>query len=246
MKRSSIITAIIFAAGSLCANAQLVMDTSEPERVFNIGARIGVNTSNLSNNMQSVVSGIHSSANEWNAGFTCGAIVDIKIRNYLAIQPGFFFETQSNGFQRVHVIENDDTHVSIVDGDHTSAYFKIPILASFRLLLRHNLEWQIEAGPYFSFGLWGNEKYTSLVSGQPATEQRYKRSYFGDNGIVESYDWGFKMGMGLLFQERWYVGIHYEAGCRNVLKSNAYSDNLIYSNLSGHNKTWDFTIGYNF
>lgn len=246
MKRLSVIIAAILALGTMHGNAQLRIDTSNATRPFNIGVRIGANTSNLSNNMLDVVPSIHSSSVDWKAGFTGGAVVDILMRNFFAIQPGLFFETRSDSFQRVTVIEGDATHMSVTEGDHSSSYLKIPVLASFRFMIGSTAEWQIEAGPYFSFGLGGNEKYSTLVSGQPATERRYKRSYFGSDGIVKSYDWGFKMGMGLLFKEHWYAGIHYEAGCRNVLKSNAHSDNALFPDLSGHNKTWDFTIGYNF
>ncbi len=246
MKRLSVIAVLLCSIWAVSANAQLAIDTSEAVRPFNVGVRIGANTSNLSNNMLDVVPGIHSSAVDWKAGFTGGAVVDIVMRNFFALQPGIFFETRSDSFQRVTVIEGDATHMSVTEGDHSSSYLKIPVLASFRFLIGSDVEWQIEAGPYFSFGLGGNEKYSTLVAGQPATEQRYKRQYFGEDGLVKSYDWGIKMGMGLLFKPHWYAGIHYEAGCRNVLKSNAHSDNVLYPDLSGHNKAWDFTIGYNF
>jgi len=246
MKRLTVITSLIMSLAAMQASAQLSIDTSNSDRPFNVGVRVGVNTSNLSNNMLDVVPGIHSSSVDWKAGFTGGVVVDIKMRNFFALQPGFFFETRSDSFQHVTVTDGDVTQMEIVDGDQSSSYFKIPVLASFRFLIGSNMEWQIEAGPYFSFGLGGNEKYSVLTAGEPDSGSRYKRPLFGDDGFVKSYDWGFKMGMGLVLMEHWYVGIHYEAGCRNVLKSSAYASNISFPDLSGHNKAWDFTIGYNF
>ena len=247
MKRLTLITtSVIMSLAAMQAGAQLTIDTSNTDRPFNIGVRVGANTSNLSNNMLNVVPGIHSSSVDWKAGFVGGVVVDIKMRNFFALQPGFFFETRSDSFQRVKVTDGDVTHMEIVDGDRSSSYFKIPILASFRFMIGSNVEWQIEAGPYFSFGLGGSEKYSLLTAGEPDNGSLYKRPLFGDKGFVKPYDWGFKMGTGLVLMEHWYVGIHYEAGCRNVLKPNAHASNTSFPDLSGHNKAWDFTIGYNF
>lgn len=246
MKRLSVITAVVVSLGTLSANAQLSIDTSDAVRPFNVGVRIGANTSNLSNNRLDVVPGIHSSSVDWKAGFTGGVVVDILMRNFFALQPGFFFETRSDSFQHVSVMDGDAAQMEIIDGDHSSSYFKIPILASFRFMIGSDVEWQVEAGPYFSFGLGGHEKYKLMVSGDPVQDKTYERDIFGNDGFVKSYDWGFKMGMGLLLKEHWYVGIHYEAGCRNVLKGNAHTTDTYFPDLSGHNKAWDFTIGYNF
>jgi hypothetical protein len=226
-------------------SAQLVLDTTVPTNPFGVGVRVGVNTSNLSNNMQDVIPGVQLSTVNWKAGFDGGAVVDIKIRNYIVLQPGFFFETRSDKFQRVTVIGGESTDMMLTEGTHTSTYFKIPVLASLRFLIGYGTEWQIDFGPYFATGIGGNEKYSTIIAGEPIVETRYKRSYFGDDGIANSFDWGFKMGMGLAVKRHYYVGIHYEAGCRNILKPTAYTIGR-YPTLSGHTKAWDFTVGYNF
>ncbi len=245
MKRIFGIISVLVCLCAASAHAQLRIDTSDAERPFNVGVRVGLNTSNLSSNQLDLVPELHSTSVDWKAGFTGGVVVDILMRNFFALQPGFFFETRSCAFSHVQQIGSPEA-LQLMEGTQSSTYFKIPILASFRVLVTDDIEWQMDFGPYFSFGLGGNEKYTYVSPGQEYHGKEFKRDYFGDKGFVRSYDWGFKMGMGLNVMRHYYVGIHYEAGCRNVLLPNAYNPEPALYGLKGHNKAWDFTIGYNF
>lgn len=244
MKRLLCMLCVLVACASI-AGAQLRIDISDAERPFNVGVRMGLNTSNLSSNQLDLVPDLHSTSVDWKAGFTGGVVIDIIMRNFFALQPGFFFETRSCSFSHVQQI-GDPARLQLMEGTQSSSYFKIPILASFRVLVTDDLEWQMDFGPYFSFGLGGNEKYTYVSPGNDYHGREFKRDYFGDKGFVRSYDWGFKMGMGLSVMKHYYVGIHYEAGCRNVLLPNAYNPEPVLYGLKGHNKAWDFTIGYTF
>lgn len=246
IKRLLTVVAALAMIGSQAVKGEMRLDTSDAVRPFNIGVRVGLNTSNLSSNKLDLVPDMASSSVDWKAGFTGGVVVDVMLRNFFSLQPGFFFETRSCSFQH---IENPEgaTSVNVVEGSRSSSYFKIPLLASFRVLLSDDVEWQLDFGPYFSFGIGGNEKYSTLEPGNPSARPvSYKRPMFGDNGFVRSYDWGFKMGMGLNLFSHYYVGVHYEAGCRNVLLPNAYTGSPVLYGLKGRNKGWDFTIGYNF
>ena len=80
------------------------------------------------------------------------------------------------------------------------------------------------------------------MGGVNVAEYSAETDYFGDEGSYRAYDWGFKMGFGLLIKEKYYVGAHYDAGCRNAHRYNPYAD----KEVSGRNKAWNFTVGYNF
>ncbi len=79
--------AIFVATGIMSASAIGPLDTGTPSRLFSLGARIGINTA------KSTIR--NPQFNQWNntswgTGFEIGAVVDINIRNYIAIQPGAF------------------------------------------------------------------------------------------------------------------------------------------------------------
>lgn len=231
------------------------LDTGNPEKPFALGVRVGANCSNLSNNYTSSMYNVTSSDNQWKAGFMAGVVFDLNIKKYLVLQPGFFFETRANDY-RLTMVDRDMPSVTDVNGSYSSTYFKIPLVMSFRLQFTPKVEWQVDFGPYFQFGLGGSEKFNVYSLSAPektddagfpyvevnTVDGRYKRDYFGGDGFVRDYDWGFKMGTGMLLMEHYYVGIHYEAGCRNVMKPVEGSRR----DVNGHNKAWDFTVGYVF
>ena len=74
---------------------------------------------------------------------------------------------------------------------------------------------QIDFGPYFAWGFGGANKYT--VYGTSDTEptapqvigRDFKSDCFGDKGMVQTYDWGLKMGLGVLVMQHYYIGAHY-------------------------------------
>ncbi|MDE7407727.1 MAG: PorT family protein, partial [Muribaculaceae bacterium] len=215
----AIIAAVIMYVS--VASAQLMIDTSDAKKAFGFGVRFGLTTSNLSSNQADLTPILHSTDVDWRTGFTCGVTMDIMLRNFFSLQPGLFFESRNCSFQ--HIEDGENGYFNIQKGDQSSSYFKIPIIASFRFLLDKQVEWQIDFGPYFSFGLGGSEHYHYINPAHPNYGYEFKRDYFGDKGFVRDYDWGFKMGTGLCVMDRYYVGVHYEAGCRNVLRSNAYN-----------------------
>lgn len=246
MKKFLCSIAVMLAAAAPASQA-IELDTGNPERPFAVGVRVGANCSNLSSNYTSSMWDVSTFDSQWKAGFMAGVVFDLNIKKYLVLQPGFFFETRSNDYLMVK-INKDEPSMANWNGSYSSTYFKIPLMMSFRLALTPTVEWQTDFGPYFQFGLGGSEKVDiySLSAGDPAElkiiDDRYKRDYFGGDGFVRDYDWGFKMGTGMVLMQHYYIGIHYEAGCRNVMKPVEGSR----SEVNGHNKAWDFTVGYVF
>lgn len=242
------ITAIIAAAMlaiPAASSAQALIDTGTPSKVVQAGIRVGFNTSNLTTNYDEAFPEIAWNHTQWKQGFTIGAAVDINLKNYLAIQSGFYFKSRNSDF---HYLLNE-TSLRAIDGHWGAYYFEIPLLLSFRLGVAELAQAQIDLGPYFATGFGGKVNYTlyqsesSLLDGSHSVvAYESKGDYFGDHGIANRFDWGLKFGLGFLVMQHYYIGAHYNFSCKNILKDVPDAA----KRPKGHNKAWTFTLGYNF
>lgn len=252
MKKVLLPSVLAIAAAVPSASAQFVINTAEPESVVHIGVRAGVNVSNTSSNEQGFMSdNIYMRIPHWKPGFSAGAVVDLRIRECFAIQPGVFYSTRAYGFDRCSITSPDKntSTVNTTSADLTSRYIEVPILLSFRVNMSRNFQLQFDFGPYVEWGLGGKEKYT--VTTYPSKNvQKIERDYFGDDNLSKKFNWGFKMGVGFEIDRHFYVGAHYMAGCRNMATLNSCTDPAAAQDLKAavnlRNKSWQFTVGYNF
>lgn len=192
---------------------------SDSNNIFDLGFRIGFNTSNQTRSGDNMLLNLDS----WGTGFNAGVIADIKITNAWAIQPGVFFESRSNNYSYIHILHSEYGHTRYTN-------FTIPVLASYKLHLNSNTHLSFDLGPYFQFGVGGSDKGTSING-----NINYEDGYYDKRN---KFDIGIKIGGGLHFLSNMYAGVHYEAGLRDVWKKE-YAD-------GGRRKSWVFTIGYDF
>ena len=172
--------------------------------------------------------------NSWGTGIEAGVVLDLNIREFFAIQPGFFFESRSGNYAYsenfVNVKNEDDNFTQL--GHLRSYNFVVPVMASFRFNIADNLRWIVEAGPYAQFRLHSSDSDKIQVIDQPTPQSPLKvnmaKSRFSDFGL--------KIGTGLSLDEHYYLGIHYLAGATSVWKEPE----------GGLNKAWTFTLGYDF
>lgn len=245
MKRGLIVLAMCVAIVSV-ATAQTIIDKSEPERRFEVGVRAGFNTSNVSNNFTEAVTDMKWAHNNWKSGMTVGAVVDININNCFAIQPGLYWQSRRSDYQNL-TLNKVGTSLSCIEGERHSNFIQIPILVSMRFTFSPAIKAVVDVGPYFAHGFGGKDEYDvystqgNSMGGVNVAEYSAERDYFGDEGSFRAYDWGIKMGCGLMIK-KYYVGVHYDASCRNAHKYNPYA----LKEVSGRNKAWNFTVGYNF
>lgn len=207
----------------LSANAQF-MDTGKPENFFRLGVRVGLNMSNVSAGGPAFT----WNDNSWGTGFEGGIVAEMSIREWFQIQPGIFYQSRSNNY--THILgSGPDQQISV---GHTLYYaFYIPVMLQARFNVTQRLRWSIEAGPYISFGLGHNDNGLRI---EPSPQEPFDMGYFDRHEQVVG---GLKLGTGLELNEHYYLGIHYMAGFGNAWK--------VYG-MSGHNKAWTFTLGYNF
>lgn len=228
---------IIAASASIPACAADFFDTSIPEKQFSIGLRFGVNTTN-----RNVASDTFNewNCNSWGTGIDAGAVVDINIRNYFSLQPGFFYESRSGKY--AYACQYDDaegTPVALSQfGRFRSYNFTIPIMAAFHFNITDQLRWNAEIGPYVQIilknSLGDGFIYPSPAApetGLPSAPDGFSRAE------ASNFDFGFKFGSSLTILDHYTVGFHYMAGWLDVWKDSA---------LGGRNKGWVFSIGYDF
>lgn len=224
--------ALALATLILPAKAEDFFSTDDPDQLFNVGVRLGFNTSNrtVSNSVANIWN-----QNSWGLGFDAGFVADINIKDYISIQPGFFYESRSGAFAyQGSAYDPDGTHyVKTQVGKGREYLFTIPILASLHFNIMDNVRWNVEAGPYFQFKLKSTFDHKFDYPWPTSTGGI---EYLGDVKTARA-DIGLKMGMGLDLYKKYSVSVHYLAGLArpwNVGK------------LGGHNKAWLFTIGYTF
>lgn len=225
--------ATLLGAGTV--KAQPFFDTSDAAKFFTLGGRIGFNTSN-----RTFPGGSYSNMTftSWGIGFNAGVIANLNFKEYLTLQPGFFFESRSGNLVNIvdyytgtsNTSANRETHY---EKDHLRAYyFTIPVMGIVHFNIAENIKWNVEFGPYLQIGLSESGQNDVAIFYRMPQGIAYNYYYAKHRG----FDVGFKMGTGLNIFEHYYIGVHYLAGMCNAWKDPA----------GGHNKSWMFTIGYDF
>lgn len=226
------IMAAILSLGALSAYSADLLDTEPAEKLFNLGVRIGVNSSNRTFPSEKFSSW---NVNNWGTGFNAGVVVDLNMREYISIQPGIFFESRSGHYSYSEEYVNQKNEMDyFTQLGHIRTYnLLVPVMASVKLNIADNLQWLIEAGPYVQFKLHSSDSNKIQVIDQPTPTSPLKVEYAKSNFA----DWGFKLGTGIRLDKHYSFSIHYLAGLGNVWKSPVEG---------GSNKAWTFTLGYDF
>lgn len=242
MKLKAFCTAI-FAILSISASAQSFFSTEDPDKLFNLGVRVGVNTSNVTvgqNTLYKTSMKNEYNVNSWGTGFDAGIVADLNIKDYISIQPGVFFQSRSGEFAYVTPYFEDKTTYLIQAGHWNSYWVSVPVLASFHFNVTSNIRWNVDLGPYIDFNI-GSKRVNrvALTSGL---------GYISDNYLFnqkpKAYDAGVKIGTGFEFCRHYYIGVHYMAGLTEAWKDLKTEDTK--QTFGGKNKAWTFSIGYNF
>lgn len=231
--RKSIITFCLAMASTASLPAADFFNTGAPDNLFNIGLRAGVNTTNVTINKDVFDTW---SSNAWGVGGNVGVVADINFRDYISVQPGFFFETRSSKYTYISrtSISTEGTEYLSQFGNIHAYNFTIPILGCVHFNLSDDIRWNVEFGPYFQIVLKnkvsGQINYP-LYSASDALPQNYART------TPTKFDFGFKIGSSLKVLDHYLVGFHYEAGCLKPWDNGS---------LGGRRKGWVFSLGYDF
>lgn len=226
----------LVAAVSAWGAKPAFFSTEKSDNLFDIGVHLGINTSN-----RTMAKAVFDewNVNSWGTGFDIGATVDVNFRDWLSIQPGFFFESRSGNFAYCSSIpESGGSKSYFTQLGHGRSYnFTIPVLAAAHFNLTGDVRLNAECGPYLQFGL--NNTFNN--------KSNYPLSVLADGAAVapegwgtaktRSFDFGFRFGTGITVMRHYNFAVHYCAGWLNVWNP---------SELGGRNKAWTFTLGYLF
>lgn len=227
-----ILSAAVICAAPSVSQARDFFDKGPAQDLFNVGVSLGFNTSNKT------FSDAYFRAynvNNWGLGLDLGATVDINLRDWIAIQPGFFIGSRKGNYayvQKYIPIGGVDEEVSTQLGKYKSYNLTVPLMASVRFNVTDRIRWSVEAGPYAQFRLHANDK--GKISVIIKSSER-PGDYLVAKAHGSKLDAGFKIGTGLTFNRHYSVFAHYLAGANYVWKAPVQG---------GHAKQWLFTLAY--
>lgn len=227
MKKLLIVIACVLAAVN-GVNAQGV----------NFGVRAGMNVANAGGDFKDEMKDVDFKSR---VGFHVGVIADVELSEKFYLQPGLYFTTKGLKFE--------DKEGMGYEEKYNLNYLELPILASYRFNLSDNVQWQINAGPYFAVGVGGKVKGTDFDG---SDKFEYKYDAFGvadedsdeEKGGLKRFDAGLSFGTGITYNKI-YFGIKYDLGLANIADKKAWTD----ENGKGQkirNRNFAISVGYTF
>lgn len=236
--RNYLLSALLIAVSG-SASASDFFSTEKSDRVFSLGIRAGVNTSNRTVASKSMEG---YNVQSWGTGTDLGIVADLNIREYISIQPGIFFESRSGNYTFVTPFSDAEDVNYVTQAGHLRSYaLTIPVLASFHFNITDDIRWDVDFGPYLS-----------VVLGSDLSDKALTSTYGSPTPVTPVFsqkpagtDFGLKMGTGLRILGHYYVGVHYQAGMTGAWKDLRIDDHNTFS-YGGRTKAWVFSIGYDF
>lgn len=231
MKKLLIFILIAISCHTTQVFGQKFFDTSDVAKFFTLSGRIGFNTSN-----KTFPAGHYNlwNKNSWGTGFNVGVLANLNFKEYLTLQPGIFYESRSGDFAYLTEYLNYagavDTHYEM--GHLRGYYLTIPVVGVVKFNLAENIKWMVEFGPYLQFALKQTGQNNVKVLYRNPQSNNYMTYIAKQNGV----DFGFKLGTGLRVFSHYYIGVHYLAGACHTWKEPS----------GGKNKSWEFSVGYDF
>ena len=202
-----IISIIALALVGLHVQAQSLWDKSAPDDRLTFGLRAGVNFAT-------------TDADEANSTVT------------FSISSGLYIVEKGFKGNYPELTRNVTVPYSDTKSYLTATYLQIPVMASWRIEAPSGVQFHINVGPYFAFGIGGSAVYKPY---DMTYAREYDQDTFGDKGFWLRNDVGIKAGIGVLIKKA-YAEVSYDYGLKNVAK--------VYGDF--HTRNVNMTIGCNF
>lgn len=122
-----------------------------------------------------------------------------------------------------------------------ACYLDIPIHIGYRHVLNDNIKIWGEVGPYFDFGLFGDQTSRELYSWEGTT---YVKETTPSFDILKRFDAGIGFRIGADYQ-KYTFAVGYDAGVLNSYKTD-YDDEDIDMTGTAHQKNFYVSVGYIF
>lgn len=251
MKKLLFTLLIIAAALPVAAERKApFFDTSRPDKIISVGLRAGMNSSGVATNYMDKQPELIQSNFYWHSGVQVGAVADLNIRKFLAVEVGLFWERHGYDAALMAATAEED----YMGSQFTRVRYNtmvVPVLLSWRFNILPQVAWSVDFGPYFGYGVSGTKKIDSYIAfgeddGQLVFDHNiYSMKYFKadpkDFLAVNRFDTGIKLGTGLTFFNHYSIGIYYQRSVKNNAKN--YDGGADYRL---RNCSWSVNLGYNF
>lgn len=193
---------------------------SSQEVPIRVGIEAGLNlsTASIANNPLN---------NSTRAGFQIGITSDYALTNSWYVQSGLSFTTK--GVELSGNLGDDLNYKYTVD----QSYLQLPVYMAYKIKVAPGTRIVFNAGPYVAYGVGGRTKpkdgYLNIDNSTDDVNT------FGDDGILNRFDFGLGGGIGVEFGKIAVTG-RYELGLTDV---GQYDRDYKNRNLA-------FTLGYKF
>ena len=227
-----------------------IIDTSKPDKILTVGARIGLNSSGMDNNYLSLLSDMIQNNFYWRMGGQIGGVVDLHFRKFFALETGVFWELRNYECALMSANYVDDYMGSMFVHSRAN-YLNFPVVASFRLNIIPQSVWHFDLGIYYAYGLSGKKKTHQyyafsdengqLIFDQQIDKTNYFKAQAKDFLAVGHSDFGLRIGTGITFLGHYFFGVYYQRGLKNIAKNIEGAAKVKLNNVN-----WHVNIGYNF
>lgn len=203
MKR--LLIGVLCALISTCAFAESTFwDSTKSTEGFSLSAGLGMNVASL------------TKQNLWGSkvGLNVGIMAEKPVLNSLSVKAGLFYTMKGakNGGR-------DTGFGATLRSTLDPGYLEIPVMASYRYQLNEQIRLQFDFGPYFAFGLHGED--VKKVSGGASSPTKTVYKLFGSKGQMNRFDLGLRFGPEVVFNNKLRAGIAYEIGLTNAMSEEA-------------------------
>lgn len=195
------------------AFALLVSVGASAQLPLSFGINAGMNLSNVGGDIDDT---------DAKVGFQVGVTADLALPMNFFLQSGLSFTTK--GYKIDESVAGYKAETSV-----NAMYLQLPIRAGYKLVSLPGFDLNVNAGPYFAYGLGGKTKYE-------LNHKDYKHDTF-DDGRLKRFDFGLGFGVGATVMTKFTVNLGYELGLTNI--SDAKGDDI-------KNRNAFLTVGYKF
>lgn len=193
------------------------------QRLFNFGAKAGVNFADYSGDMTD---------NSMKIGYRVGVTVDYRISRYFCLFSGVEISTKGTREKTKvgSLIPEEIDNPHKVKRIWNPLYLQIPLHVGYILKASDDMNFLVHVGPFVSYGIGG--KVTTKIDGETID----KVDAFGSDGLLKRWDVGLGIGTGFEFRG---IGVNfgYDLGFLKAGKD---------ANISLRNNTAHITFGYRF
>ncbi|MCM1164179.1 MAG: PorT family protein [Muribaculaceae bacterium] len=243
---------LLLTLATLCGSAELRADDTTapaPQKFVTVNAHIMGGASYTTNNYMSCfpeISDINSSM---------GPLFGVGVEGVCSLGRHFSVGTGINltrNQRRMDIAVSGAGKPSVSNVFQRNIYYELdfPVYLRWEFAIAKGVDWNVDGGLYYSYGVWGNQKNTiydaktndlgQLMTSKSTLETGY---YSDDRAFINSYrrgDVGVHLATGLTFRNHLTVGIRTHLGMKDVSRSTGIV------NPSAHNINLQALIGWSF